>query len=228
MVSLVTLLAIIAAAHAANPFETSRTSRVGRCDPAGSWLAYAVSKGNGKAVTQVNVTWDVPANPAAGESPSAPGWWYGVEPTPACDLIQPILAYGYTGDEYSIFNGEFNWNGGGWWASGTQTVQPGDTIYSTLTLTEGGKKMRMVIGKVNGPAPIVSVRDLTASTPYTDLYFVVEHQPEKCSEYPANGKITFSNIYVELDGKPATPQWEQVKYEDACNCKGVNDPPPPP
>eukprot|EP01059_Diplonema_ambulator_P034547 TRINITY_DN7792_c0_g1_i1.p1 TRINITY_DN7792_c0_g1~~TRINITY_DN7792_c0_g1_i1.p1 ORF type:complete len:224 (+),score=65.99 TRINITY_DN7792_c0_g1_i1:49-720(+) len=190
------------------------------CDPADSWLAYAVAKGGGKAITQVNVTWVVPANPTELRSPSAPGWWYGVEPEPACDLIQPILAYGYTGNEYSIFNGEYNWDGSGWWSSTTQKVEPGDKIYSSLSLIDNGASMRMVIGKENGPSPIVSVRKLSAKTPYTDLYFVVEHQPRSCAQYPADGKITFADIYVELDGQAVTPQWQQIKYKDACNCTG--------
>eukprot|EP01060_Flectonema_neradi_P028359 TRINITY_DN380_c8_g1_i1.p1 TRINITY_DN380_c8_g1~~TRINITY_DN380_c8_g1_i1.p1 ORF type:complete len:233 (+),score=52.02 TRINITY_DN380_c8_g1_i1:118-816(+) len=191
-----------------------------RCDPADSWLAYSVMKGGGKPITRVNVSWVVPANPTDARSPSAPGWWYGVEPEPACDLIQPILAYGYKGNEYSIFNGEFDWNGGGWWASDTQRVVPGDTVYSSLELISNGKEMRMIIGKKGGDPPVVSVRSLSATTPYTDLYFVVEHQPSSCKQYPADGKITFENIYVELDGQAHTPEWEQVKYKDACDCVG--------
>eukprot|EP01064_Diplonema_japonicum_P026113 TRINITY_DN37528_c0_g1_i1.p1 TRINITY_DN37528_c0_g1~~TRINITY_DN37528_c0_g1_i1.p1 ORF type:complete len:223 (+),score=43.63 TRINITY_DN37528_c0_g1_i1:58-726(+) len=191
-----------------------------RCDPADSWLAYAVMKGGGKAISQVNVTWVVPENPTDAFSPAAPGWWYGVEPEPACDLIQPILAYGYKGNEYSIFNGEYDWDGGGWWSSETQKVVPGDKVFSSLTLIDNGKAMRMVIGKEGGKNPVVSTRSLTAKTPYTDLYFVVEHQPSSCKQYPANGEITFANIYVELEGTAVTPTWEQIKYKDACSCAG--------
>jgi hypothetical protein len=31
-------------------------------------------------------------------------------------------------------------------------------------------------------------------------YFVLEHQPDHCSAYPADGKMTFSDIYMEVDG----------------------------
>lgn len=75
-------------------------------DPASSWLAYAEAKGNGKRVTYVGAKWQVPEFPESRSSPSAPGWWFGIEPEPALYLLQPILAYGYTGNDYSIFNGE--------------------------------------------------------------------------------------------------------------------------
>ena len=195
-----------------------KSQKGAQCDPAGSWLSYAVFKAQG-AVTQVNVTWVVPAYPSTRYSPSAPGWWYGVEPEPACDLIQPILAYGYTGNNYSIFNGEFDWEGGGWWASDTQDVVPGDVVYSSLTMT-APEKYTMVIGKKGGDAPIVSTRQGSIKKDYSDLYFVVEHQPRSCTEYPENGSITFSDIIVEVDNKPVVPTWEQVKFKDACSCEG--------
>ena len=66
---------------------------VKRDDPASSWLAYTVSSGNGKRVTFVNATWVVPQNPQSPYSGNAPGWWFGIEPNPASNLIQPILAW---------------------------------------------------------------------------------------------------------------------------------------
>jgi len=45
--------------------------------------------------------------PTIMEGGNAPGWWFGIEPEPAMNLIQPILAYGYTGEQYAIFNGFF-------------------------------------------------------------------------------------------------------------------------
>merc|ERR1711974_155286 len=74
-------------------------------DPADSWLAYTVAKGNGQLLTYVNATWVVPSYPTSRFGGNAPGWWFGIEPNPASNLIQPILAYGYTGAEYCVFNG---------------------------------------------------------------------------------------------------------------------------
>lgn len=83
------LLAVAASAGSLNP----------RCDPASSWLAYAKADGQGRTLQSVNATWVVPSYPRTRTVPAAPGFWFGIEPSEpnACDLIQPILAYGYSG-----------------------------------------------------------------------------------------------------------------------------------
>lgn len=109
-------------------------------DPAGSWLSYAQFVASGR-ITQVNASWTVPANPTRSFGSNAPGWWYGIQTAegsvcsrgakgeksshpdglPASDsligngaLVQPILAWGYQGDVWSIFNGVFDWTDGSW------------------------------------------------------------------------------------------------------------------
>ena len=76
-------------------------------DPASSWLSYAgYTDPFGGRITLLNTTWVVPQLPTSSVGSNAPGWWYGIQ-TAAGDgmLIQPILAYGYKGPFYSIFNG---------------------------------------------------------------------------------------------------------------------------
>ncbi len=53
---------------------------------------------------------------------------------------------------------------------------------------------------------------------YTDLYFVMEHQPDDCGQLPNDGKIVFSDINIELNYK-AVPQakWQAFQYQPACN-----------
>jgi len=46
------------------------------------------------------------------------------------------MAYGYTGPEYSIFNGCYDWTDESWHVSSTVTVQPGDVIKSSLYLKQ--------------------------------------------------------------------------------------------
>merc|ERR550537_1998930 len=108
-------------------------------DPAGSWLTYAAytDPGRGK-ITALNTTWVVPSNPATPYGSNAPGWWFGVQTADGDGaLVQPILAYGYEGDFYSIFNGVYDWTDGGWHTSNSITVQPGDKIISSVTTTDG-------------------------------------------------------------------------------------------
>jgi hypothetical protein len=47
----------------------------------------------------------------------------------------------------------------------------------------------------------------------SDVYFVMEHQPDSCDQLPADGAITFNNIYVELAHEPIpAPQWQAIQY----------------
>jgi hypothetical protein len=175
----------------------------------------------------LNTTWTVPSDPKSKFGSNAPGWWFGIQ-TAAGDgaLIQPILAYGYRGNVYSIFNGVFDWTDGSWHTSEeTYTVQPGDLITSsvyqsgprefTMVISSGGKSITTPYSLLAGQG------DKTEST----AYFVLEHQPDRCEAYPTNGKCTFSNIYVEVENKPATPTWTVKQERPACNSKAVSDSP---
>ena len=43
---------------------------------------------------------------------------------------------------------------------------------------------------------------------YTDVYFVLEHQPDFCDSYPADGKVTFTNITIAWEDKvEQNPHW---------------------
>lgn len=46
---------------------------------------------------------------------------------------------------------------------------------------------------------------------YTDVYFVLEHQPDFCDSYPADGKVTFTNITIAWEGKvEQNPHWTVI------------------
>ena len=98
-------------------------------DPSGSWLSYAGYKDPGQGrITALNTSWIVPSPGGIGSR--APGWWFGIQ-TAGGDgaLIQPILAWGYQGQKYSIFNACFDWTDGSWHTSDEKyTVEPGDKI----------------------------------------------------------------------------------------------------
>ena len=56
----------------------------------------------------------------------------GIEPVANDILIQPILAYGDGANQWTIFNGYYDWHTGGWWQSTDYVVQPGQTIQVRL------------------------------------------------------------------------------------------------
>ena len=187
-----------------------------------SWLAYAKAAGNGKRVTSVNITWAVPAFPTTRGGGNAPGFWWGFEPVPALDLLQPILAYGDGSPDYTIFNGEYDWNNGDWWMSDTATVLPGDIISSTMTYDGSADAYTLTIANTNRTGHVIKSVRPGKKQLYTDVYVVVEHQPNSCAEYPASGGMVFSDISIAWENKVVSaPQWTAQQFKPACNCKAA-------
>jgi hypothetical protein len=59
-------------------------------------------------------------------------------------------------------------------------------------------------------------------TPESTAYFVLEHQPRTCEAYPSNGNMTFSNIYLEVEGKQVkNVQWQAKQERPKCNSKAT-------
>ena len=197
-------------------------------DPAGSWLSYARYDAPAEGIiTTLNTTWTVPSLPATSRGSNAPGWWFGVMDKDGDGaLVQPILAYGYMGDHYTIFNGVFDWTpGGGWHTSPKKlTVKPGDKIASSVTYNKAANSYTMKISS--------ATLGETISTDYSILrrqtsnessaVFVLEHQPRTCKAYPTDGEMSFENIYVEVDYKPVvSPTWQALQERPACSSKAV-------
>jgi hypothetical protein len=56
----------------------------------------------------------------------------------------------------------------------------------------------------------------------TTAYIVVEHQPLNCAEYPASGGISFTDIYIEVEGKAIdNPRFVPKQQKVACDSKAV-------
>jgi hypothetical protein len=190
-------------------------------DPASSWLTYAVWKDpQARRITALNTTWTVPSNPATSSGSNAPGWWFGTQTKDGNGaLVQPILAYGYQGNFYSIFNGVYDWTDGGWHTSQSITVQPGDKIVSSVT-TKDGETYLMEIAHLGSGKTISTPYKLERRQTETEstAYFVLEHQPRTCRAYPTNGVCEFENIYLEVEGQEvANPQWEAKQERPACD-----------
>jgi hypothetical protein len=187
-------------------------------DPADSWLVYSKAAGKGSKVLSVNATWVVPDYPSVRGGGNAPGWWFGIEPNPADVLIQPILAYGDGSPEFTIFTGFYDWHNGNWIQSDVAQVVPGDVLEGKIWWN--GKTYMQSIAKKGGK-PItttVSVNNLHAET-FTDVYFVVEHQPNTCGEYPKNGNVTFTDIAIAW-ASGAAPSWTTSQFKPSCNSLG--------
>ena len=50
---------------------------------------------------------------------------------------------------------------------------------------------------------------------------VWQHQPDSCAAYPADGKCSFQDIYLEVDYQPVKPTWVARQETPACDSKAT-------
>eukprot|EP01091_Cochliopodium_minus_P001394 TRINITY_DN1125_c0_g1_i1.p1 TRINITY_DN1125_c0_g1~~TRINITY_DN1125_c0_g1_i1.p1 ORF type:complete len:240 (-),score=56.87 TRINITY_DN1125_c0_g1_i1:49-768(-) len=190
-------------------------------DPASSWLVYGAMNTGSSRITYVNSTWVVPSKPTNSLSlGNAPGWWFGIEPQVKDLLIQPILAWGDGLPRFTIFNGFFDWDNNGWYQSNSGHVEPGDTIFASVTYVPSNDSYTMYIASKNTGFSVSTNIGTGKGRLFNQLFFVVEHQPNSCRDYPSNGQITFDNINIEANNAPFTPKWSIAQYYPACNSTG--------
>jgi hypothetical protein len=196
-------------------------------DPSPGWLSYAAyTDPEDRRITQLNTTWNVPSRPTSLTGSNAPGWWFGVQTKDGDGaLVQPILAWGYMGDEYTIFDACYDWTDQSWHTSSqSHTVQPGDTISSSITYRadDNSYDMYIVSGDTGNSVSMNYKLEKRQHKNESQAFFVLEHQPDTCKAYPASGVCTFSNIYLEVDGEEVTdPAWEAFQETPKCESKAT-------
>ena len=195
-------------------------------DPSRSWLSYALFEaGPGHTITQMNATVIVPAKPSAvGADPS---FWYGLQTSKGDGaLIQPILAWGqsYRAD-YGIFHEVFDWNDMHDSRSPeAYKVQPGDTLTQSVkyVASENAYDMYIASAKTGQSISWRYKLERRQRANESTAYIVVEHSPRRCDMFPPSNGITFSDIYIEVDGEPvANPAWVTKQESTACKSKAV-------
>jgi len=195
-------------------------------DPSPGWLSYATyTDPQDRRITSLNTTWVVPSFPTRRDGSSgAPGWWFGVQTKDGDGaLVQPILAWGYMGEEWTIFNACYDWTDESWNPSDeSYTVQPGDLITSSIVYQPRDNSYDMYIASQQLGKSITTNYKLERGQTKNEsqAYFVLEHQPDRCDAYPSNGVCTFENIYLEVDNEPVkAPAWKALQETPACNSK---------
>ena len=102
-------------------------------------------------------------------------------------------------------------------------MQPGDTIVSSVTFKEADNSYDMYIYSTQLNKGITTNYKLLAEQGKKNesvAYFVLEHQPDTCRAYPADGECTFSNIKVGVDNiLVQNPQWVAAQEQPACGSK---------
>jgi hypothetical protein len=196
-------------------------------DPSPGWLSYAAyTDPQHRRITALNTTWTVPSRPKSMFGSNAPGWWFGIQTADGDGaLVQPILAWGYQGDSYSIFDACFDWTDRSWHTSeGLETVEPGDVITSSILYKAQDNSYDMFIQSGN-TGKSVSMNYKIQGRQHkneSQAYFVLEHQPSHCSAYPTSGICTFENIYLEVDGEEVeNVPWQAIQETPACDSKAT-------
>ena len=104
--------------------------------------------------------------------------------------------------------------------SNVYTVLPGDVIFSSMTYDGASDVYTLVIGNSNRTSQTVTSKRSGKKHLYTDVYIVVEHQPNSCAEYPADGGVVFSSISIAWEGQvEPNPAWTAQQFKPACNSK---------
>jgi hypothetical protein len=130
--------------------------------------------------------------------------------------------------------------------SAVAPVKPGDVVYGNVTWDATTGTYTQQVGK-SGSKPIVTkvTKAEEHSEVFTDVYVVVEHQPNSCAEvrgrsgsaraggrtrgrartyvlpsqYPSNNNVTFTDIQISwASGAPLTlASWTVAAFRPACS-----------
>jgi len=115
---------------------------------------------------------------------------------------------------------------GQWYQSASLDVAPGDVIYGEVSYVSSSNSYNMVIANTNKTGAVVNTNiPVQYGKVMSDAYFVVEHQPSSCDQYPASGRVDFLDINVAWEGKLATPTWTAAQFQPACNSQAFVDSP---
>jgi len=193
-------------------------------DPSGGWLSYAVYEAPDPTdiITKLSATMVVPKKPYSPNG--SPAFWFGTQ-TQHGDgaLIQPIMAK-WLGDGFYMFQEIFDWTDENDKQSKAIKVQPGDVIAAEVSYVKMLNLYTMnMTNQNNGDVSNFHYKILPKQKATESVgYFVLEHQPDECNQLPPNGKVTWTNIQVEVNNKLVpNATWTAKQEQPACHSKAV-------
>ena len=190
-------------------------------DPSPGWLSYAVFEAAANdTITSLSATMSVPAKVKG--FGSDPAFWFGVQ-THKGDgaLIQPIQAKWLDGN-WHMFHEIFDWTTMQDSATAHYTVRPGDSIWAQVTYkpSDNSYDMDMKSAATGQRVRFNYKLNPLQTAPEATAYFVLEHQPAECGQLPPDGKVTWSNISVEVNGAVvADPKFVAKQENPVCGSK---------
>ena len=190
-------------------------------DPSGGWLSYAVYRAPNASdiITRLSATMVVPSKAHGG----TPAFWFGVQTAHGDGaLIQPIMSK-WNGFNFNMFQEIFDWTDGHDEQTDGVGIQPGDVIDASLTYMDPRTYIMNMTCRRTGKESNYVYRLLPQQKATESVaYFVLEHQPFLCEELPRNGKCSWTNIAVDVNGKQVHDAMFQAKEENPkCGSRAV-------
>ena len=184
-------------------------------DPAGGWMAYAVGQvpSGTDRITQLDMTWQVGADPNPTNAFFSP--WFGMDPADNLNLIQPVNPW--LGENWAMYTEYFQWSPEHNSNSNQHTVQAGQHLKGSLIYNSASDSY--LLNQTIVETGVSSTQHVKCqSGKKFNLPYVVYEKTFPCGDYPPDGVVTFTDIYIECDGKDCTTEttWES-KVKDA-NC----------
>lgn len=211
-------------------------------DPSHGWLSYAKYKTpkSTDIITRLKATMVTPNNPA---SPGGrPAFWFGLQTAEGNGaLVQPILAKWRRAKKgWFMFQEVFDWSmfkkeddnpyfrhkWRGLYNKQTHHIQifPGDIVTAEVWYVKSTNSYKMTMSSSGTTEKSNYVYQLPHAETLSQAYFVLEHQPANCNEYPDPGKISFTDIEMDINGQPIEDPLKLFVAEDkkpACGSKAI-------
>lgn len=174
----------------------------------------------------MNCSWIVPKDLGARQYDKADfAPWFGIQTYEGTGaLIQPILDNSGRKGAWQINHEVYDWTNKGDHQTTPHTVPAGDKITSSLIYRAKDNSYDMYITSAHLGRTFTYNYKLMAAQKANEAtaYFVLEVQPKKCKDIVQSGSITFTDISLEVDGKPvASPKWQMLSKQPDCNTQAV-------
>merc|ERR1712046_114778 len=93
----------------------------------------------------------------------------------------------------------------------------GQTIQSHVKFLPEKNAYECYISCVETGESVTTVYPVLQNATYTDVFFVLEHQPDLCAAYPSDDSVVFRNIHIERENKLVhEPKWTKHLKRPAC------------
>ena len=208
---LISLFCILAATHSAEAQ-----------DPADGWMAYAVGAvpSGVERITRLEMKWKVSNDPEPSRAFFSP--WFGMDPSDNLNLIQPVNPW--LGDGWAFYTEYFQWQPVRNSNSEQFGVNSGDELHGSLVYLKDTDSYNLTQTNTATGQTSQQIVRCQDGKKYTVPYVVYE-KTWRCSAYPSDGVVTFTDIKVECDNTDCTSKvdWSAEVKDPNCNMEAHID-----